>query len=125
MSLRVATGGIDTGLAVFNTRLRQPDLLASDEFPEAQFVATNWRFDGERLVEVTGDFMLRGVSRPLTLKALRFGCRAATVGPVTGAEVCGGDFEGELYRSAFGMIYGWPFIANRVRLLVQVEALRH
>ncbi len=119
LDLSVATASVDTGLGFFNNRIRQPDLLASDEFPEARFVATRWRFEGGRLAEVAGDFTLRGVSQPLTLRALRFGCRATPAG-----EVCGGDFEGELYRSAFGMIYGWPFIANRVGLRVQVEGLR-
>jgi polyisoprenoid-binding protein YceI len=120
LDLSVATASVDTGLGFFNSRIRQPDLLASDEFPTARFVASRWRFDGEQLAEVAGDFTLRGVSQPLTLRALRFSCRSTAAG-----EVCGGDFAGELYRSAFGMVYGWPFIANQVGLRVQVEGLRN
>lgn len=120
LDLAVRTAGVDTGLAFFNTRIRQPDLLASDDFPEARFVATRWRFEGERLAEVAGDFTLRGASQPLVLRALRFACRSTPAG-----EVCGGDFEGEVHRSAFGMVYGWPFVANRVGLQVQVEGLRN
>ncbi len=119
LDLGVATASVDTGMPFFNRRLREPDLLASDDFPEARFAATRWRFEGDSLAEVVGDFTLRGVSHPLTLRALRFGCRDTPAG-----EVCGGDFEGEIYRSAFGMVYGWPFIANRVDLRVQVEGLR-
>ncbi|MBS0442054.1 MAG: polyisoprenoid-binding protein, partial [Proteobacteria bacterium] len=36
----------------------------------------------------------------------------------------GGDFEAELRRSDFGMSFGLPLVADRVRLLVQVEAIR-
>lgn len=119
VSLRIPTAGVDTGLAVFNARLREDDLLASAAFPDAYFVATRFRFEGDRLAEVRGEFTLRGVSQPLSLYARRFACRSDE-----GTEVCGGDFEGELLRSDFGVTFGLPFVADRVRLAVQVEARR-
>ena len=119
VSLRIDTAGVDTGLPVFNARLRQPDLLASTEYPDAYFVARNFRFEGERVAEVRGEFTLRGVSQPLSLHARHFACREDE-----GTEVCGGDFMGEILRSDFGATYLLPFVADRVRLLVQVEGRR-
>ena len=119
VGVRITTAGIDTGLAVFNARLRQPDLLASNEFPEAYFVARQFRFDDGRLAEVRGEFTFRGTSQPLSLRARLFACR--TDGK---SEVCGGDFEGELKRSDFGATFLLPFVGDRVRLLVQVEGRR-
>lgn len=119
LSLRIATSSIDTGLPVFNARLRQADLLASTEHPEAFFVATRFRFEGERLAEVRGEFTLRGVGQPLSLHATHFACR-----PADGGEVCGGDFEGEVLRSDFGATFGLPLVSDRVRLKVQVEGRR-
>ena len=119
VGVRIATAGIDTGLAVFNARLRQPDLLASNEFPEAYFVARQFRFDDGRLAEVRGEFTFRGTSQALSLRARLFACR--TDGK---SEVCGGDFEGELKRSDFGATFLLPFVGDRVRLLVQVEGRR-
>jgi polyisoprenoid-binding protein YceI len=119
VNLRIATASVDTGLRPFDARLRERDLLDSTEFPDAFFVATRLRFDGDRLAEVRGEFTLRGVSQPLSLVAMRFGCRNDERG-----EVCGGDFEGEFLRSDFGMSFGLPWIANRVRLRVQVEGVR-
>ena len=119
IGLRITTANVDTGMAIFNARLRQADLLASNEFPEAFFVARNFRFDGDRVAEVRGEFTFRGVSQPLSLRARHFGCRQDG-----SAEVCGGDFEGELLRSAFGATYLLPLIGDRVRLTVQVEARR-
>lgn len=37
VSLRIPTDSVDTGIPVFNARLRQADLLASAEHPEAFF----------------------------------------------------------------------------------------
>ena len=133
LSLRINTATVDTGLRFFDARVREPDLLASAAFPEAYFVATRFRFDGVRLAEVRGEFTWRGVSQPLSLKALRFGCRslaasgtaaAAATATASAGEVCGGDFEAEFKRSDFGATFGLPFVADRVRLQVQVEGLR-
>jgi polyisoprenoid-binding protein YceI len=122
---------VSTGVPVFDARIRAADLLASEAFPEAFFVATRFTFDGERITEVRGEFTLRGVSQPLSLRALRFSCRrdaetatGANVGTGPGAEVCGGDFEGEFNRSDFGATFGLPLVGDRVRLQVQVEGRR-
>lgn len=119
VGLSISTASVDTGLAVFNARLRQPDLLASAEFPDAFFVARQFRFEAERLVELRGEFTFRGVSQPLTLRARLFACRSDGA-----AEVCGGDFEGDIKRSDFGATLLLPLVGDRVQLRVQVEGRR-
>jgi len=121
VSLRVPTQAVSTGLPVLDGRLRQPDLLASEAHPEAYFVAERFVFDAAALREVRGEFTLRGVSRPLTLRAQRFSCG---LHPQLQRDWCGGDFEAELPRSDYGITFGLPLVADRVRLLVQVEAIR-
>ncbi len=121
VSLRVATAGVSTGIPVFDARLRQGDLLASEEHPEAFFVARDFRFEGAELREVRGEFTFRGQSRPLTLRSLRFACRTDLPAQ---REICGGDFDAEVLRSDYGASFGLPLVGNRVRLVVQVEAQR-
>lgn len=121
VGLAIATASVDTGLAVFDARLRQDDLLASAAYPSAYFVARQFRFEGERLAEVRGEFTLRGVSQPLSLRSRLFGCRRDAARDV---EVCGGDFEAEIRRSEFGVTFGLPFVADRVTLRIQVEGWR-
>jgi polyisoprenoid-binding protein YceI len=123
LSLRIPTTTLDTGLGIFNARIREPDMLATEAWPEAYFVASRFRFDGGALAEVRGEFTLRGVSQPLSLTALRFACREEAV-EGQAFEVCGGDFEAAFARSDFGITFGLPFIGNRVRLQVQVEGRR-
>lgn len=107
-----------TGWPVFDRRLREPDLLATEAHPQAWFVAERFVFEGPRLVELRGELTLRGTSAPLALRAERFRCRP---GP---PEVCGGDFVGELDRSRFGADFGLPWVADRVRLRIQAEGRR-
>ncbi|MFT3818935.1 MAG: YceI family protein [Rubrivivax sp.] len=110
---------LDTGLKLLDLRLRQADLLDVGGHPEAYFVAERFRFSQGRPVELTGEFTLRGTGVALTLRALRFRCLDDEQ-----PRRCGGDFEGELLRSAFGASFGVPLVADRVRLRVQVEALQ-
>ena len=121
VSLRVPTRIVSTGLAVLDARLRQPDMLASELHPEAFFVAERLRFEAGTLRELRGEFTLRGVSRPLSLRAQRFACGTH---PELQRDWCGGDFEAELLRSDYGITFGLPLVADRVRLLIQVEAVR-
>jgi polyisoprenoid-binding protein YceI len=122
VSLRIPTVKFSTGVPPMDARLRDADLLSTEAHPEAYFVSSDFRFDAEgRLAELRGEFTLRGVSRPLTLRMLRFGCHTH---PLLQREVCGGDFEGELRRSEFGADFGLPFVGDRVRLVVQVEGIR-
>ena len=122
IDLAIDTASVSTGLRVFDSRLREADLLATAEHPQALFVANNFRFEGGQLIEVRGQFTLRGVSQPLSLRALRFACEPRAA--LSQREVCGGDFEAEIERSAFGASFGTPFVADRVRIVVQVEGIR-
>lgn len=123
VSLAIETATVSTGLVFFDVRIRQADLLASAEFPQAYFVSRQFQLAGDRVLALRGEFTWRGIGQPLTLTALRFACRQEGTG-AEAAEVCGGDFEGELLRSDFGATFGLPLIANRVRLQVQVEGRR-
>ena len=111
-------------MAPFDAHLRRGDLLETDAYPTAWFVARSLRFGaaGEpALAAVHGELSWRGVSLGLTLTATRFGCYPH---PRLRREVCGGDFEGELRRSDLDIDYGLPFVADRVRIVVQVEGVR-
>ena len=121
LRLRIPVDTLSTGLRVLDARLKQPDLLATAEYPEAYFVATRFQFDAaDGVKEVRGEFTLRGVGEPLSLYARRFACRHDEM---LRREVCGGDFEGDLKRGRFGATFGEPFISDDVHLVIQVEAI--
>jgi polyisoprenoid-binding protein YceI len=121
VAIEIDMTGIDTGIAPFNAKLRERDFFDTQRHPRAWFVARQWRFDGDRPASVTGELTLRGVSQGVTLTATHFNCYDS---PIFKREVCGGDFEAVVKRSDFGMTYGLPLVGDRVRLVVQVEAVR-
>jgi len=121
LRLRIPVDTVDTGMRILDARLKQPDLLATTEYPEAYFVATRFRFDAMGGVkEVRGEFTFRGASEPLSLFARSFACRHDDM---LKKDVCGGDFEADLKRGRFGATFGEPFVSDDVHLIIQVEAI--
>jgi polyisoprenoid-binding protein YceI len=121
LRLRVPVATVSTGARLLDARLKEPDLLATAEYPEAYFVATQFHFDAAGGVrEVRGEFTLRGVGEPLSLVARSFACRRDDM---LKKDVCGGDFEADLKRGRFGATFGEPFVSDDVHLVIQVEAI--
>jgi polyisoprenoid-binding protein YceI len=118
----IDTALVSTGLPVLDALLKRADLLDSDAHPRAYFVGETFEFDAQgRVAAVSGEFTVRGIGRGLKLQAQRWRCYP---NPLFRREVCGGDFVAEIKRSDFGITHSLPFVADTVRLLVQVEAVR-
>lgn len=64
----IKTNSIDTNHAERDKHLRSADFLNAAKFPEAKFVSTNVKKEGDKYL-VSGDFTLNGVTKPLTLNA--------------------------------------------------------
>jgi polyisoprenoid-binding protein YceI len=122
VQVEIDTAQVNTGVPPLDARLKEGDMLSVGANPRAYLVAERVEFDDTgRVTALRGELTLRGTSVPLTLTALRFNCYTS---PLLRREVCGGDFEGRVSRSAVGITHSLPFVADSVRLLVQVEAVR-
>lgn len=120
--ITIDMASINTGVPPFDGHLKSADLFDVAKFPTAKFVGDKFSFSGDKVTEVAGTLTLMGKTQPVTLKASNFSCY---VNPLIKREVCGGDFETIIQRSAFGINYGLPAYApDSVRLLVQVEAIK-
>ena len=113
---------VNTGSAAFDRHLQSADLFDAAKYPTIKFVSEKFVFNGDKVSEVVGNLTLLGKTNPVTLKATNFNCY---VSPMIKREVCGGDFEATIDRTAFGMEYGikWGFPKD-VRLTIQVEAIK-
>lgn len=113
---------INTGTAPFNKHLQSAEIFDAAKYPTARFVSDKFHFQGDKVTAVDGQLTLVGKTQPVTLKANQFACYDS---PMLKREVCGGDFEATIDRTAFGINYGidWGFPKN-VRLVIQVEAVK-
>jgi len=121
VGIEVDTASVSTGLAAFDAVMRGGPLLDVQNHPKAWFTARQAVWEGEAPQELMGEITLKGKSQALNLKALRWRC---AFNPLFRKQVCGGDFEARLTRSAFDMSVALPFVADEVLLQIQVEAIR-
>ncbi|MCT9809772.1 YceI family protein [Acidovorax sp. Be4] len=114
---------VNSGTAGFDKHLQSADLFNVAQFPTAKFVSDKFVFDGDKLKEVTGQLTLLDKAQAVTLKANKFNCYPSPM--LQKREVCGGDFETTIDRTAFGVNYGvdWGF-SKQVRLVLQIEAVK-
>ena len=122
VEITIDTTSINSGTAAFDRHLQSADLFDAAKYPTIKFVSDKFVFTGDKVSEVSGNLTLLGKTQPVTLKANQFNCYQS---PMLKREVCGGDFEATIDRTAFGMNYGiaWGFPKD-VRLVIQVEAVK-
>ena len=86
--------------------LRGKDWLDAKQFPAITFKSTKVEVTGPRTARVTGDFTLRGVTRPMVLEATLNGGYAGH--PMDPHARVGLSATGTFKRSDYGMTYGLP-----------------
>ena len=121
VDVRIDVTSVDFGHEKLNEGAQGKELFDTAGYPQATYRGRLQAFADGKPGEVVGDFTLRGVTRPLTLKILTFKC---TPHPVFKREVCGADAEGSFQRDEYGMTAGKEYgFDMTVKLRIQVEAI--
>ncbi|HZE90884.1 MAG TPA: YceI family protein [Rhizobacter sp.] len=122
VKVTIDPASVSTGVGALDNDLKSKDFFNAAEFPAVEFAASKFSFDGSKVKTVEGTLTLLGKTLPITLNATNFNCYES---PLLKREVCGGDFETTLQRSQWGMGYLAPTtVADNIRLLIQVEAIK-
>jgi polyisoprenoid-binding protein YceI len=116
----IQTASLDSNHAERDKHLRGEDFLEVDKYPEASFKSTkvDWADDGTGTV--TGDFTLRGVTKPVTIAVEEIGA---------GPDPWGGyrrGFQGETSfpLKDFGIDYDLGPASTDVEIILSVEGIR-
>ena len=105
-----------------DTILKGENFFNVDRFPTLTFRSSNVTFDAERVVAVTGDFTMLGVTKPVTFKVDNFICGEH---PFNKKPMCGAEATTAIRRSEWGMAYGIPkAVSDEVRITIPIEAYR-
>jgi polyisoprenoid-binding protein YceI len=121
VELTIDLTSVNAGVDHLNHHLQEPEFFDTAKFPTATFVGEDFRFDGDKVSQVTGKLTMKGKTLPVTLKGSGFNCYE---NPMLKREVCGGDFSTTIDRTAWGVSFGAPFpVGSDVRLLIEVEAI--
>lgn len=69
----IDTASVDSNHAERDKHLRSDDFLNVEKYPQATFNSTSYKELGDGKAELTGDFTLNGVTRPLTIAVEHIG----------------------------------------------------
>jgi polyisoprenoid-binding protein YceI len=103
VDVTIDTESIQTGNPKLDEHLRSDELLDVAKYPTAVYKGTQIRFNGDKPVEVVGDFTLHGVTKPLNLQVVSFKCMQH---PMLKREVCGVEATAKFDRSDYGIGLG-------------------
>jgi polyisoprenoid-binding protein YceI len=120
VKVEITTDSIDSNSAARDKDLKGPDFLNTKQFPTATFKSTAVKKVDDKNYEVTGDFTLRGITKPVVLAVQVIG---SGPGP-KGEPRLGTESTVTLKRSDFDVKAFLPAIADDVQLRIAVEAIK-
>ena len=130
LDLKSATGAIDisidadsisTGLPALEEHLRGKDFLDAVKYPNIRFQADKLSFNKDQLIAADGNLTLHGVTRPVHLTVDRFHCG---INLISLKNTCGANAISVIKRSDFGVDKYAPALADDVKIMIQVEAIK-
>ncbi|MBB5316946.1 YceI family protein [Tunturibacter empetritectus] len=112
LDIRIAAGTVNTGSGIKDKRLKSKDFFDVEQSPSITFHSTKVVQTGPETFDVFGNFSIRGVSKPETLKL-------TVSGKGTGSGVIKGAMAFD--RKDYGMTSGIPFVKIADRVEVDVD----
>lgn len=120
VSVNIKTASIDSNHAERDKHLRGEDFLEVDQYPEARFVSTAFKENGDGTAVLEGDLTLHGVTRPISIEVEHIG---------HGPDPWGGYRRGfagttTLALKDYNINYDLGPAAREVELFLSVEGIR-
>jgi polyisoprenoid-binding protein YceI len=121
VKVTVNPGSVDVHDSSLEATLADTEFFDTGKFPEAVFVSTRVEKTSATTLDIHGDLTLRGVTRPLVLKAVFNG-----VGndPFLRKRKLGFSATTSMRRSDFGMKAYLPDVGDEVNLTIEAEFIK-
>jgi len=124
IDVQINAASIDTNNEQRDKDLRASNFLEVDKFPTMTFKSTKIEPAGPELYTLTGDLTIKGHTRPVTLKVVKYG---EFNDPNMGHRI-GYAAEGEINRKDFGMTFemmldGKWIVSNEIQINIEGELL--
>jgi polyisoprenoid-binding protein YceI len=121
IDIAIDAASISTGLAELEKHLRSEDFLDVARFPKILFKSTQLIFNKDQLIGANGTLTLHGVTKPVHLTVDRFHCG---MNLISMKNVCGANATATIKRSDFGVDKYAPVLADDVKVIIQIEAIK-
>jgi len=120
VNVEIKTDSVDTNAPDRDKHIKSPDFFNAAQFSTATFKSTSVKKIDDKTYEITGDFTLRGITKPLVLNVQAIG---SGPGP-KGESRSGWEATAKLKRSDFEVKTFLPAVSDEVSLLIAVEGIK-
>lgn len=121
ISVTIQAASVSTGVPKMEEHLRTPDFFDVKQFPTLTFVSKTWTAKPENSFEILGDLTMHGVTKPVTVTAVRTGLGTNAY---TKKDLVGFETTFTVQRSDFGLKYGPGAVGDDVRITFALEAIK-
>ena len=118
LDVTIAIDSVDSSSEKLDGHLKSEDFFHTEKYPNATFKSKTARKTSDNIYEVSGDFTMRGVTRPLTVTVEWLGTSGSPRGTT-----CGLETSFTVKRSDFGINYGLStgMLGDLTRITVAME----
>jgi polyisoprenoid-binding protein YceI len=119
LNVEVKIDSIDTNNKKRDSDVKAPSFFGAADFPTATFTSKSFKSTGDKTWDVTGDFTIHGVTKPLTIKLEKTGASNGRMGNAVGYEA---TFT--FNRRDFGLGEKMPsgMLSDEVKMMAGIEA---
>lgn len=120
IEIEVRTESVDTGAEGRDNHLRSPDFFNAKQFPTMTFKSTAVKSLGGDEFEVTGNYTLLGVTKPITARVVRIG---SGTDRRSRAKTMGLEATFTVKRTDFGMKFMAGPLSDEIQVTVAVRGV--
>jgi polyisoprenoid-binding protein YceI len=126
ISFSADIASISTNLEQRDNHLKSADFFDADQFPKLTFSSTGMKKTGDDTYQLSGDLTIRGVTKPVVLKAEYGG----QMQDFYGQTKAGFELSGVIKRKEFGLSWdavteaGGVVVSDDVRLIMNIQVTK-
>ncbi len=121
VAIEIDMNSVVTGLPKFDKHLKSADFFDVKKFETATFTSKKITVTGKNKAKIEGDLTLRGITKSVVLDTT---LNKVGENPFSKSPTVGFSAKATVNRSDFGIKYALPHVADKVDLIIEVEANR-
>ena len=128
VEITMLLSGLSTGVTELDAMLRSFDYFDAKRYPRITFRSTTVVPTGDKTGQLTGDLMIRGVTKPVVLDVVWNYTGEHPLAPYNpvhrGVWVTGFTASATLNRSAWGLTQAAPLVSDKITIEINAEFTR-
>lgn len=123
ISFSAAINTINTGNEQRDGHLKSPEFFDAETYPQLTFNSNSFKATSEDTYELNGDLTIKGISKPVSLKANYGGQMVDFYGNTK----AGFEIEGKINRKDFGLTWdavteaGGVVVSDEIKLILNIQ----